>query len=157
MLPNQLKASGIESVPKVFRQWINIKMPFADWSGAKARGMKGMLSDLQLELTGRHHRGIDDCRNISKIAKFLIEKGVELDYTSELALSRYPGLSLVCCLGDETAELLLEKRSVSTLFGRASSLFRRQLLSARLPDDRLIECDLDLCDLSSGETVLFSD
>ena len=37
--------------------------------------MKGMLEHVNEELTGRHHSGIDDSRNILKILKHLINDG----------------------------------------------------------------------------------
>ena len=43
-----------------------------------------MLRKLGLELTGRHHSGIDDCRNIAKIARYLAASGVALSATTEL-------------------------------------------------------------------------
>lgn len=41
----------------------------------KGTGMPGMLSSLNLELEGKHHSGIDDSKNIAKIAIALLEKG----------------------------------------------------------------------------------
>ena len=37
--------------------------------------MPNMLEDLQLKLDGRHHSGIDDCRNIAKIVERLAKLG----------------------------------------------------------------------------------
>ena len=34
--------------------------------------MAMMLRDLHIELEGRHHSGIDDCRNIAKVAIALL-------------------------------------------------------------------------------------
>ena len=87
MFPSQCRACQppIDSIPHTFRQWINIKKHFADWRGAaKASGMAGMLRKLGIELTGRYHCGIDDCRNIAKIARHLAENGVTLSTTTEL-------------------------------------------------------------------------
>mmetsp|Transcript_43232 Transcript_43232/g.117012 ORF Transcript_43232/g.117012 Transcript_43232/m.117012 type:complete len:153 (-) Transcript_43232:480-938(-) len=41
----------------------------------KRRGMDGMLSELRIELVGHHHLGIDDSRNIAKIALALAARG----------------------------------------------------------------------------------
>jgi inhibitor of KinA sporulation pathway (predicted exonuclease) len=38
--------------------------------------MPDMLNRLNLKLDGRHHSGIDDARNIAKIAQTLISKGM---------------------------------------------------------------------------------
>ena len=55
---------------------INIKSAFQKKYGHKrARGMKGMLGVLKIGLEGRHHSGIDDCGNILRIAKRMIDDG----------------------------------------------------------------------------------
>lgn len=41
--------------------------------------MEGMLNFLKLKLEGRHHSGIDDARNISKIILKLIDDGHNYD------------------------------------------------------------------------------
>ena len=87
MLPTQCRACQppIDHIPHAFRRWINIKRPFASSCGAsKAPGMAGMLRRLRIELEGRHHCGIDDCRNIAKIVCRLAENGVVLSLTTEL-------------------------------------------------------------------------
>ena len=37
--------------------------------------MKDMLSFMGLELSGHHHSGLDDCKNIAKIVKQLLKEG----------------------------------------------------------------------------------
>lgn len=78
MLPNQLKLLNIR--PKkpyrsMFRSWYNIKIEFLkcyDKYLKKNVGMPSMLSYLNLKLDGRHHSGIDDSRNITKIVQRMI-------------------------------------------------------------------------------------
>jgi ERI1 exoribonuclease 3 len=41
----------------------------------KAPGMAGMLPALNLKLEGKHHSGIDDSKNIAKIALELLKRG----------------------------------------------------------------------------------
>ena len=73
-LPNQLAFYGKK--PHVcFHRWINIKHVFTEIIGQKAGGMVGMLKILNLKLEGRHHSGIDDCRNIHQIAQQLLKQG----------------------------------------------------------------------------------
>ena len=87
MFPSQCRACQppVDEIPHAFRQWVNIKKHFAAWRGVtKTTGMAGMLRKLGIELTGRHHSGIDDCRNIAKIARYLAENGVLLTATREL-------------------------------------------------------------------------
>ncbi len=87
MLPAQCRVCDppIDHVPVAFRRWVNIKKHFARHFGMrKAPGMAGMMRKLEIELTGHHHCGIDDCRNIAKIARWLAECGVVLSTTTEL-------------------------------------------------------------------------
>lgn len=55
-------------IPEYFQTWINIKQVFSHVMGNATKGMSGMLHQLGMELEGRHHSGIDDCRNIAAIA-----------------------------------------------------------------------------------------
>ena len=73
-LPRQLKYHGMKPA-NPFHSWINIKKPFKEMYHAKNRGMKGMLDHMGLELLGRHHSGIDDCRNIVRICQRMMEEG----------------------------------------------------------------------------------
>jgi len=80
------------------RRWINLKkvVPkhdvlkslkfdnwLATWDNQKTikkakdngKGMAQMLECLGLELTGKHHSGIDDTRNIAKVCQKVIEHG----------------------------------------------------------------------------------
>eukprot|EP01090_Pellita_catalonica_P021082 TRINITY_DN7800_c0_g1_i1.p1 TRINITY_DN7800_c0_g1~~TRINITY_DN7800_c0_g1_i1.p1 ORF type:complete len:208 (-),score=26.70 TRINITY_DN7800_c0_g1_i1:9-632(-) len=68
MAPKQFALfGGRVPLPVYFKEWINIKKCFDQFYKKRARGMAGMLKDLGIPLTGRHHSGIDDCRNILKI------------------------------------------------------------------------------------------
>jgi len=46
----------------------------------KVMGMTSMLEKLNLELDGRHHSGIDDARNIAKVAQHLIDLGLTFSH-----------------------------------------------------------------------------
>jgi len=84
MLPTQCERLGLKK-PLYFNQWINIKMPFCDrYAIKKSRGMAGMLDYLKITLDGRHHSGIDDSKNISKIVKRLIMDDVQLQETANI-------------------------------------------------------------------------
>ena len=80
-------------------RWINLKKVFpkpngeglpedlSDWSASfnqygqvekmkpTVKGMEGMLNLLGLELEGRHHSGIDDCRNLARCVLSLLNRG----------------------------------------------------------------------------------
>lgn len=73
-LPSQLKFHS-QKAPSMFREWLNVKHEFQHLYGKKAGGMAGMLWDLGMELEGRHHSGIDDCRNIVRICRRMLEDG----------------------------------------------------------------------------------
>ncbi|MFK8003953.1 MAG: 3'-5' exonuclease [Polyangiales bacterium] len=157
MLPAQLSATDpvIGFVPHAYRRWINIKKPFAAWNGGSVKGgMLGMLKALDLELEGRHHRGIDDCRNIARIASALVERGQKLEVEGELPFSRYPALSLVLDFDGERREVVLKKRAMATLLGLASSTFRRKANKIHIGEERALLKSKSLLDLDTG-TVLY--
>ena len=77
MFPRQLQISGTHSISddlhKLFDCWTNVKETYCVVKRyRRAPGMEGMLGDLGLQLVGRHHSGIDDCRNIARICQALI-------------------------------------------------------------------------------------
>lgn len=70
MLPMEMKNHNIEASKEmeVFTKWINIKDLFKKrFPDAQKPSMPDMLAKLELPLVGRHHRGIDDCRNLAQI------------------------------------------------------------------------------------------
>ncbi|XP_077980858.1 ERI1 exoribonuclease 3-like isoform X2 [Glandiceps talaboti] len=73
MLPGQYRHLRL-TVPKYFKTWINIKRPFSSVCGTSKVGMMGMLRGLKLVHHGRHHSGIDDCKNIANILKELANR-----------------------------------------------------------------------------------
>lgn len=64
--------------PKVYQRYINIKQLFDVFYKSKSRGMTNMLNYLHITLEGRHHSGIDDCRNTAKILQRIIADGCEI-------------------------------------------------------------------------------
>lgn len=84
MLPRQLKFVDAEhgldengNLVAPYNRWINVKEPFRKQLGLQRYniGMAGMLAKLKLDLVGRHHSGIDDCKNILRIVQKLREAG----------------------------------------------------------------------------------
>ena len=54
---------------------VNLKEIFSTTQGLNKRyGMAGALTLAQIELTGTHHRGIDDARNISKLLPYILDR-----------------------------------------------------------------------------------
>jgi ERI1 exoribonuclease 3 len=77
--------SSSSEVPRCFRSWINIKHAYNNHYKPKtqARGMTDLLSQLRLPLEGRHHSGIDDSRNITSVAKRMLQDGWIARYTKQ--------------------------------------------------------------------------
>lgn len=73
-LPINCKFLNI-TYPDYLKKWANIKNIYEETYKRKAAGMKGMLQELNIPLDGTHHRGIDDCSNIAKIAQQIIKDG----------------------------------------------------------------------------------
>lgn len=60
------------ALPESFENHLNLKRVFSQVKGTKPTGMRGALLMLDLPLEGTHHRGIDDARNIAKIAAVIL-------------------------------------------------------------------------------------
>ncbi|CAF2932875.1 unnamed protein product [Rotaria sp. Silwood2] len=81
MLSLQLKQSGFDH-PEFINGFINIKDLYMEYyPSTRIRGMKDLLKKLNLKLEGRHHSGIDDTKNITKIAQWFIENKHPLKLT----------------------------------------------------------------------------
>eukprot|EP01012_Entosiphon_sulcatum_P010935 TRINITY_DN1653_c0_g1_i1.p1 TRINITY_DN1653_c0_g1~~TRINITY_DN1653_c0_g1_i1.p1 ORF type:complete len:209 (-),score=29.77 TRINITY_DN1653_c0_g1_i1:45-671(-) len=82
MLLRQCKHFKINR-PPYFKSWVNIKRMFEATEGVTGMGMAGMLRHLRMELIGRHHSGIDDARNIARLAVALMRKGCRFTITKQ--------------------------------------------------------------------------
>lgn len=74
--PRQLQrdcARANVEYPASFGHHVNIKQRFAEARNIKPVGMARALKLLDFPLTGTHHRGIDDARNIAAIAQTMLE------------------------------------------------------------------------------------
>ncbi len=61
-----------------FKRWINIKLPFSKlYKVKRSGGMVKMMDYVGLTLQGRHHSGIDDCRNTGRLLLQMMEDGFE--------------------------------------------------------------------------------
>jgi inhibitor of KinA sporulation pathway (predicted exonuclease) len=58
--------------PPSFDRHINLKRAFCESRGIKLCGMKRDLEIARLPLEGTHHRGIDDARNIARLAVLVL-------------------------------------------------------------------------------------
>ncbi|KAJ3236254.1 3'-5' exoribonuclease 1 [Chytriomyces hyalinus] len=80
---NQCVYSDIRR-PAYFDTYLDLRRIFTKFygrKGGKRANLNGMLSLLNMEFEGRQHSGIDDTRNIAKIAVCLMEKGCVFDST----------------------------------------------------------------------------
>lgn len=100
-LAGEAAAKGV-ALPPLFSTWCNIKLPYTRWvagtRGGSGRGrgagrgrgrgrmedMMGMLAGLGIPHEGHHHSGIDDARNIARIAARLLQLGAPLAATGAL-------------------------------------------------------------------------
>jgi len=74
ILPNEIKNKQLKP-HKYYNRFINIKDEFNYYYNKNAKGMIDMLKYLNIKLTGNHHSGIDDTRNITKILLHMIKDG----------------------------------------------------------------------------------
>jgi len=59
-------------LPATFENHINLKKEFARIEQCKPMGMNAALEKMNIPLQGTHHRGIDDARNIAKLARHIL-------------------------------------------------------------------------------------
>jgi inhibitor of KinA sporulation pathway (predicted exonuclease) len=79
MYPAQCKTSKF-SLSHPFKKWINIKEVYGRFYKIKKVGtILKMLEFLNLKLEGKHHSGIDDCHNISRIWMKMYKDGFRLE------------------------------------------------------------------------------
>jgi inhibitor of KinA sporulation pathway (predicted exonuclease) len=80
MLPAQLSYTATvypgfnSAIPPPLDHWINIKKSFNRHYKVRKGGMAGMLNYTKLGLQGKHHSGIDDCKNISRMVTKMREE-----------------------------------------------------------------------------------
>ncbi len=80
MMVNECRRWNVIPRP-IYRKFINMKKPFKEvYASQKKMGMVDMLKRSNLNLIGRHHSGIDDCHNISRIIQHTAEKGHQWTY-----------------------------------------------------------------------------
>jgi inhibitor of KinA sporulation pathway (predicted exonuclease) len=60
------------TLPESFERHVNLKKAFARLVGIKECGMERALAHMGLPLDGTHHRGIDDARNIARLAVLVL-------------------------------------------------------------------------------------
>jgi 3'-5' exoribonuclease 1 len=64
--------------PRVMDKHLNLKRAFCDLEKVEPCGMKRALEIIGLALDGKHHRALDDARNVAKIARVILPRLDEL-------------------------------------------------------------------------------
>ena len=78
--------------PKIYRSFINIKNEYAWLYYLENKlGMARMLTHAGLPLVGRHHSGLDDCRNTANILIHVVNQGHQLVKIEKIDSNRYKG------------------------------------------------------------------
>jgi inhibitor of KinA sporulation pathway (predicted exonuclease) len=70
--------------PPLFYKWVNLRKEYASFFKIKPLGVGQMLTRVGLTFEGRQHSGIDDARNIARIAASLIGRGCRLHHVSSI-------------------------------------------------------------------------
>lgn len=81
MIPKEYKNWNLNKneIHDIYRKFVNIKEEYKYfYKKPNVYGMKFMLNDLNISLDGKHHSGIDDCRNIAKIVERMANDGYDL-------------------------------------------------------------------------------
>jgi inhibitor of KinA sporulation pathway (predicted exonuclease) len=80
MLPTDLSKRNVINYPKIYKKYLNIKDQFSHVTGHfKGFGMKRMLEYFEMKIIGRHHCGLDDCKNTAYLFGRLIHEGLKFE------------------------------------------------------------------------------
>ncbi len=155
MLPKQCRTAGVQTIPVIFTRWLNIKTLYRNvmnlQEGTRV-SMPTMLGGLELTLLGHHHRGIDDCRNIGRVLRALIQKGGVPSITGRLSAKRYPPVDITLRTEEQRITVRLETRRLHTLRELARATFRRSPKALHF-DSQRIERDDVLTQLMPGSEI----
>ncbi|KAH7512598.1 hypothetical protein FEM48_Zijuj12G0107700 [Ziziphus jujuba var. spinosa] len=80
-VPEQCKVSKIK-LPSYFMEWINLKDVYLNFYKRRATGMMTMMKELRIPLSGSHHLGFDDAKNISRVLQHMLTDGAVLNITA---------------------------------------------------------------------------
>lgn len=156
MLPAQCPVAvpRVEALRPIYTRWQNIKRAFCSVQGLKkAPGMAKMLRAMDLPLSGHHHRGIDDCRNIAELYKTLLKRDAVAEITAELPITKYPPITLHLRFDAQVEEANLKMRNLQALWGLAGNIFNRRVSTIHRQDGSQVVDDSDLLSLIPGEEI----
>ncbi|KAH8555877.1 exonuclease family protein, partial [Umbelopsis sp. PMI_123] len=78
----QCNHDGI-AIPSYFLQWVDIRIIFARFYKCKRENIAGMLAALHMEFDGRAHSGLDDAKNVFRIARHMRDEGCRFKKTTK--------------------------------------------------------------------------
>ena len=64
--------------PDYAKRWVNLSKTFSNFYKTHRMNLQSMLNTLGLTFSGRAHRGIDDAKNIARIAIQLLHDGCDI-------------------------------------------------------------------------------
>ncbi len=157
MFPAQFRVAEpeVKALRPIYTRWLNIKTMYCDVTNKrKAPGMAGMLRQMSLTLEGRHHRGIDDCRNIAKLLDVLMQRGGRFEPSGHLRKKKFPPVRVRIRHEDEVKEAVLSHRNVDTLHNLARNLYKQSVAGCRLPNGQVLSETEDLLWLEAGQEIV---
>lgn len=84
-LDGECKRKAINK-PKYFDSWIDLKLAFSEFYKLQQRPIKHMLKHFDLTFKGREHSGLDDSRNLARVAMKMVREGAILCLNKEIDL-----------------------------------------------------------------------
>lgn len=70
--------------PPYFNQWIDLRLVFRQWYNYRPLNFNDALAHVGLIFEGREHSGLDDSRNIARLAYKMVRDGATLAITKDL-------------------------------------------------------------------------
>lgn len=70
--------------PQYFNQWCDLKSIFKEWYKFRPLNFQDALNHVGMEFEGRQHCGLDDAKNIAKLAYKMVKDGATLSITKDL-------------------------------------------------------------------------
>lgn len=67
-----------------FEQWIDMKYVYKQWYKYSPKNFNDALQHIGCEFRGREHSGIDDARNIARLAHVMAKEGAPIAITKDL-------------------------------------------------------------------------
>ncbi|XP_037032978.1 ERI1 exoribonuclease 2-like [Bradysia coprophila] len=69
-----------------FDRWVDLKATFKDWYKYRPKNFADAMKFVGMIFKGREHSGIDDARNIARLACRLVRDGAPISITTDLSL-----------------------------------------------------------------------